>query len=79
MLCRISCEACHLSCLWTDDPKAFLESVCLRYRHCQAKLLDEGFDAPVLVASAKRAPSRHRGNGKNDAVKHSARQQALTH
>ena len=47
MLCRVSCEACSLSCLWTDDPKAFLESVCLRYRRCQAKLVYEEFSSPV--------------------------------
>ena len=48
MLCRVSCKLCHISCLWTDDPKGFLESVCLRYRHCQAKLLDEGFGQVVV-------------------------------
>lgn len=53
MLCRVSCEACHLSCLWTDDPKAFLESVCLRYRHCQAKLMDEGFERPLTAMKGK--------------------------
>ncbi len=47
MLCRVSCEACHISSLWTDDPKAFLQSVCLRYRHCQAKLMNEGFERPL--------------------------------
>jgi len=41
MLFRVSCQACQISCLWTDDPKSFLESVCHRYRHCEAKLLDE--------------------------------------
>jgi hypothetical protein len=55
MLCRVSCEACHISCLWTDDPKSFLESVCLRYRHCQAKLMDEGFDRPLSPVKAKSA------------------------
>src|SRR5713101_2641051 len=50
MLCRVSCKTCHISCLWTDDPRGFLASVCLRYRHCQAKLINEGFERPLLVA-----------------------------
>ena len=41
MLYRVSCQACNLSCLWTDDPRSFLQSVCLRYRHCRAKLVAE--------------------------------------
>jgi hypothetical protein len=45
MLCRVSCEACNLSSLWTDDPRAFLETVCSRYRRCQAKLAYEEFSA----------------------------------
>jgi hypothetical protein len=53
MLCRVSCKSCHISCLWTDDPEGFLESVCLRYRHCQAKLTDEGFDETLVVKRAK--------------------------
>ena len=59
MLCRVSCQACHISCLWTDDPKAFLESVCQRYRHCQAKLVNEEFQRPIRAPRAK-AVTRHR-------------------
>jgi hypothetical protein len=53
MLCRVSCEACHLSCLWTDDPRAFLESVCLRYRRCQAMLVYEEFSPRLTRPKAK--------------------------
>ena len=53
MLCRVSCRTCHISCLWTDDPKAFLETVCQRYRHCQAKLVNEEFQAPIRPSRAK--------------------------
>ena len=53
MLCRVSCKACHISCLWTDDPKGFLESVCLRYRHCQAKLINEAFARPMTMDRAR--------------------------
>jgi hypothetical protein len=41
MLYRISCQNCRLSSLWTDEPEAFLASVCPRYRHCQARLESE--------------------------------------
>jgi hypothetical protein len=58
MLCRVSCKACHISSLWTDDPKGFLESVCLRYRHCQAKLIEEEFTRPVMAARAKSVATR---------------------
>ena len=64
MLCRVSCQACHISCLWTDDPKAFLESVCQRYRHCQAKLVEEEFQRPLRAARAK-SVTRHRANEKH--------------
>ena len=55
MLCRVSCKACHISCLWTDDPKAFIDSVCMRYRHCEAKLVNEEFQRPIRDARAKPA------------------------
>jgi len=42
---------CHISFLWTDDPRGFLDSVCLRYRHCQAKLIHEPVERPVLASS----------------------------
>jgi hypothetical protein len=56
MLCRVSCKACHISCLWTDDPKAFIESVCMRYRHCEAKLVSEEFQQPARGVRAKSVP-----------------------
>jgi hypothetical protein len=65
MLCRVSCKACHISCLWTDDPRGFLESVCLRYRHCQAKLIDEGFEEPVIVRRARSVSPRRVSGGKS--------------
>ncbi len=58
MLCRVSCEACKLSCLWTDDPRAFLDSVCLRYRHCRAELVYE--DAATPIRSVKKLTVRRR-------------------
>jgi hypothetical protein len=74
MLCRVSCQACHISCLWTDDPKAFLESVCQRYRHCQAKLVNEEFCRPA-GARRPRAVPRARAT----AVKAPARAQPVSH
>jgi len=73
MLCRVSCEACHISSLWTDDPNGFLESVCLRYRHCQAKLIDEGFERPLLAGRARAVPSR-RVAGKTAAARSQSKQ-----
>lgn len=69
MLRRVSCQLCHISCLWTDDPKGFLESVCLRYRHCQAKLTDEGF----ALMPRRRATSRRVGSTKGVSARGSAR------
>jgi hypothetical protein len=60
MLCRVSCKVCHISCLWTDDPKAFIESVCMRYRHCEAKLVNEEFQRPARGARAKSVPREAR-------------------
>ena len=65
MLCRVSCKACHISCLWTDDPRGFLESVCLRYRHCQAKLIDEGFEEPAIAKRVRSVSSRRVSAGKS--------------
>jgi len=59
MLCRVSCKACHISCLWTDDPKGFIDSVCLRYRHCEAQLIKEGFERPLVVRRARPVPAKH--------------------
>jgi hypothetical protein len=42
MLARISCDACRLSALWTDDPQGFLDTVCMHYGECRARLLAEG-------------------------------------
>jgi hypothetical protein len=64
MLCRVSCKACHISCLWTDDPRGFLESVCLRYRHCQAKLIDEGVAEPSTVRRVRSVSPRRVSGGK---------------
>jgi len=63
MLCRVSCKLCHISCLWTDDPKGFLDSVCLRYRHCQAKVVDEPVEH-ALVSRRQRTISRRIAPGK---------------
>jgi len=40
MLCRVSCELCELYC-WTDDPGAFISSLCARPRRCRARVVDE--------------------------------------
>jgi hypothetical protein len=64
MLCRVSCKACHISCLWTDDPQGFLASVCMRYRHCQAKLIDESIEEAVIVKRARSVSSRRVSGGK---------------
>jgi hypothetical protein len=58
MLCRVSCKVCHISCLWTDDPKGFLDSVCLRYRHCQAKLIHEPVERPLLAKGRRTISGR---------------------
>jgi hypothetical protein len=47
MLCRVSCESCHVSPIWTDEPASFVEAVCRRPRGCRAKLVDEDMFAPV--------------------------------
>lgn len=61
MLYRLSCQACHLTSIWTDDPKSFLQTVCRRYRHCEAKLVDESFaSARVDPVPATRAAGRRR-------------------
>ena len=69
MLCRVSCKACHISCLWTDDPRGFLASVCLRYRHCQAKLINEGFERPLLVGRPRAVPSSRTSIAKTAAAR----------
>jgi len=40
MLCRVSCELCGLCC-WTDDPGAFITSLCERPQRCRARVMDE--------------------------------------
>ncbi len=57
MLARISCQACHLSSLWTDDPKGFLQDVCPHYRSCAATLSVECLPERKPARAAKH-PSR---------------------
>ncbi|MGH7855759.1 MAG: hypothetical protein ACREQY_00390 [Candidatus Binatia bacterium] len=60
MLFRVSCKACRLSSIWTDDPGSLLQSVCLRYRHCEARLEEEGFSQRVGPrSSVKPRPGSH--------------------
>ncbi len=49
MLCRVSCESCDVSPIWTDDPASFVAGVCRRPRGCRAQLVDESL--PGAVAS----------------------------
>jgi len=79
MLCRVSCQSCHISCLWTDDPQGFLESVCLRYRHCQAKLIDEAFEAPLLVRRARAVSSNRMNGSKTAAIRSHVKPAAAPH
>jgi len=51
MLCRVSCESCRVSPLWTDDPASFVEAVCRHPRGCRARLVDE---LSPLPSAAKR-------------------------
>jgi hypothetical protein len=55
MLYRVSCKACHLSSIWTDDPRSFLSTVCLRYRHCEAKLAAEAFASARKIRATTQA------------------------
>jgi hypothetical protein len=43
MLVRIACPRCRLESLWTDDPDAFLSTVCRDPRRCHATLSNEPF------------------------------------
>jgi hypothetical protein len=43
MLLRISCFRCRLASLWTDEPAAFLATICRDRRRCRATLHDERF------------------------------------
>ena len=56
MLVRVSCRACRLASIWTDDPASFLETVCQRYRRCEARLEEEVMLAPKRP---KRAGALH--------------------
>jgi hypothetical protein len=75
MLVRVSCKACHLSSIWTDDAHSFLQSVCLRYRHCQARLDEEEFLhrplplGPVSPVRKRAAGRAVRINARGSAVK----------
>jgi hypothetical protein len=51
VLYRVTCKTCRLSSIWTDDPKSFIATVCLRYRHCEARIEEE-------VLRAKLGPRR---------------------
>ena len=55
MLCRVSCESCHVSPIWTDEPASFVEAVCRRSRGCRAKVVDEDMMAPVASLSETKA------------------------
>ncbi len=79
MLCRVSCKACHISCLWTDDPKGFLESVCLRYRHCQAKLINEGFERPLTVGRARPVSTSRIDSHKSNSPRQPGKQAPAAH
>lgn len=79
MLCRVSCKACHISCLWTDDPRGFLESVCLRYRNCQAKLIDEGFEERAAVKRARSISPRRISATKAATARFQGRHPAVPH
>jgi len=48
MLVRIACSRCRLASLWTDDPQAFLATVCRDPRRCEATLVDEAFHGVPL-------------------------------
>jgi len=37
MLTRVSCDSCLFACVWTDDPKGFLEDACQKRNNCQAR------------------------------------------
>lgn len=51
MLLRISCTRCRLGSLWTDEPAAFLATVCRQPRRCRATLHDESFRPGLDVES----------------------------
>ena len=71
MLVRISCATCHLECLWTDDPKTFLESVCGHRRECRAQLIEEeSFAKPASPAVDTRSTSLRiaRGGRRQPAI-----------
>lgn len=61
MLCRVSCKACRLSSIWTDDPSSFLQTVCQRYRHCEAQIKDETFRVRMRP---RRIEQEHAASGK---------------
>jgi hypothetical protein len=50
MLARISCDACRLSALWTNDPLGFLDTVCRHYGECRARLSAEAWSSRVDLA-----------------------------
>jgi hypothetical protein len=58
MLYRVSCQNCRLSSLWTDEPEAFLASVCPRYRHRQARLEAEELEVEEQDFTERFTPAR---------------------
>lgn len=73
MLFRVSCKACCLTSIWTDDPHFLLQSVCLRYRHCEAKLVEESSARTlrrklVLPASAASVVSKKKIPGASPSL-----------
>jgi hypothetical protein len=55
MLVRVSCDGCDLRCLWTDEPRWFVDSVCLHPGDCRARFLEEEFTADPRDAAASGA------------------------
>ncbi len=79
MLCRVSCKACRIFCLWTDDPRGFLKSVCLHYRDCRAKLIDEGFGERVAVRRARSISPRRASTANAATERRQERRPILSH
>ena len=69
MLVRVSCRACRLASIWTDDPASFLETVCLRYRHCQARLQEEVTFVPKRPRRMERDSRPQQAEGRGQAVR----------
>lgn len=57
MLVRIACESCLAAALWTDDPNAFLHTVCRNRGRCVARLTNE-LQEEVSPAGSEPGPLR---------------------